>query len=302
MTVSDHEEDGATLYSIGDVAEATGLSVDTIRVWERRYGRPRPVRLPSGHRRYTEEQIRWLRRIAEALSRGHRPSGVVPLPEQKLDQLLEPTGTVASDEWSERILDLARRFEGAPILEELSREAIRTGARTFVLDRLAPLSVAAGRAWADGRLRIRHEHYLTGLVDDVLRDLRRKTPESDDGPLVVLATMVGERHGLGIQMAALVAKVAGARVRLLGTDVPPEELIAAAAETGANAVAVGVSLFTGGPQTDRELASLRAALPAEVRLLIGGRGARGVRRGPRGVEYAADLAAFERWLAGLRSG
>ena len=42
----------------------TGIGRDTLRVWERRYGRPEPIRLPSGHRRYTAEQIRWLRRVA----------------------------------------------------------------------------------------------------------------------------------------------------------------------------------------------------------------------------------------------
>ena len=66
----------ANLHSIGDVAEATGISVDTVRVWERRYGKPKPVRLPSGHRRYTDAQIRWLRRVAEALAHGNRPSKV----------------------------------------------------------------------------------------------------------------------------------------------------------------------------------------------------------------------------------
>ena len=38
-----------------------------MRIWERRYGRPEAVRLPSGHRRYTDAQVTWLRRVAEAL-------------------------------------------------------------------------------------------------------------------------------------------------------------------------------------------------------------------------------------------
>ncbi|MDJ0522022.1 MAG: MerR family transcriptional regulator, partial [Planctomycetota bacterium] len=53
----------ANLHSIGEVAEATGLTPETLRIWERRYGRPVAVRLPSGHRRYTDEQIVWLRRV-----------------------------------------------------------------------------------------------------------------------------------------------------------------------------------------------------------------------------------------------
>ena len=81
----------ADLFSIGDVAEASGVSPDTLRMWERRYGRPVPVRLPSGHRRYTGEQLTWLRRVAEALAHGHRPRTVVCASDDELESLLEST-------------------------------------------------------------------------------------------------------------------------------------------------------------------------------------------------------------------
>jgi len=78
----------AQLHSIGDVAEATGITPETLRIWERRYGQPVAVRVPRGHRRYTEEQITWLRRVAEALAHGHRPNKVLKLDEQELGALL----------------------------------------------------------------------------------------------------------------------------------------------------------------------------------------------------------------------
>ena len=45
------------LLSIGQICEETGLTADVIRVWERRYGFPVPVRRPSGHRRYQFEDL-----------------------------------------------------------------------------------------------------------------------------------------------------------------------------------------------------------------------------------------------------
>ncbi|HEY7793774.1 MAG TPA: DICT sensory domain-containing protein [Gaiellaceae bacterium] len=42
------------LLTIGQMARRTGVSVPTLRAWEDRYGFPRPVRLGSGHRRFTE--------------------------------------------------------------------------------------------------------------------------------------------------------------------------------------------------------------------------------------------------------
>jgi MerR family transcriptional regulator, light-induced transcriptional regulator len=56
--------------SIGDVVEATGLGEATLRAWERRYGFPAPSREPSGHRRYTADDIERLLRIVEERDRG----------------------------------------------------------------------------------------------------------------------------------------------------------------------------------------------------------------------------------------
>ena len=55
--------------TIGELAERTGLSPTTLRMWEQRHGFPTPVRLPSGHRRY-EESDEFGTWAAEARSTG----------------------------------------------------------------------------------------------------------------------------------------------------------------------------------------------------------------------------------------
>ncbi len=59
------------LLTIGDLAERTGLPPATLRSWESRYGFPRPVRLPGGHRRYVEPDVA---SVLEVLR--HRDSGL----------------------------------------------------------------------------------------------------------------------------------------------------------------------------------------------------------------------------------
>ena len=61
-------------YSIAAVSKLTGVSCHALRVWERRYGYPRPERSASNQRRYGAEQVHALRRIAE-LARSGRPIG-----------------------------------------------------------------------------------------------------------------------------------------------------------------------------------------------------------------------------------
>lgn len=286
------------LLSIGEVAAATGISAETLRMWERRYGRPEAVRLPSGHRRYGPEQVRWLRRVSEALAHGHRPHQVVRLGDDELDALLAAAiGLDREDETLARRLDLVRAFETAALVAELEA-AWRPDQPVAYLDgEIAPLLRAVGRAWADGRLEIRHEHYLSELVTDLLRDLRGRYEQGEAEPRVLLTTLSGERHGLGLQMAALLCAARGARTRILGVDTPNEDIVLAVEEGAFRLVGLSVSLATAGVENDRVLAALRRALPGDVRIVVGGEGARGVRRGPRGVEYAETLAAWDEIVA-----
>jgi methanogenic corrinoid protein MtbC1 len=288
------------LLSIGDLAIATGVSADTIRAWERRYGRPVAARLPSGHRRYTGEQVRWLRRIAEALVLGHRPSNVVKLSDGDLDKLLypQPAQLDESDKLI-KIIDLVRSFRGDLVVAELRKLFDSLGPDGFLKHALAPLLEMVGRAWADGELEIRHEHYLSQLLEDLLRTMRQSVPVSTDTRLVVLATLPGETHSLGLQIAAMMCALGGVRTQILGIDTPPQEIIRAVDEMKASGVAISVSLATGGVQTDRSIGQLREGLPARVRVAVGGQGARKPRRGPRGVDYVFDQSTLERWIEQL---
>jgi redox-sensitive transcriptional activator SoxR len=55
---------------VGEVAERAGVNVETLRYYERRRLLPAPERTPSGHRRYDEETVRFVRAIKEAQAVG----------------------------------------------------------------------------------------------------------------------------------------------------------------------------------------------------------------------------------------
>ena len=285
-------------FSIGEVAEQTGLSPDAIRVWERRYGCPVPVRLPSGHRRYRENEVVFLRRVAEGVARGHRPSKLLKLSATDLDQLLERQEDDGLDQAElERLVGLLQAYELRELRGELlGRMAVESPA-TFVERTLAPLLQFVGRAWADGRLAIRHEHLLTSIVEDVLRQ-RRIVHEGrgERRARMVLATLPSEPHALGLQMASYVASAFSLRLAILGAETPIAEIVETARDFSADAVGVSVSLASAGPGVDRSLRDLRDQLPRACRLIVGGQGGPGARRPIDDVAYFAGLEEFADWL------
>jgi len=58
MDPSEETADDGSGFGIGELAERTGVPRATLRTWESRYGVPRPRRLPGGHRRYTDRDVR----------------------------------------------------------------------------------------------------------------------------------------------------------------------------------------------------------------------------------------------------
>jgi DNA-binding transcriptional MerR regulator len=104
LPVADEEP----LYNIGAVGRMTGVPVATLRVWERRYGFPRSVRTPGGHRIFSErevERVRWVRaRIEEGMQAGQAVQALAHVERQP------PLGARASGPQVPLAMDAGRRL------------------------------------------------------------------------------------------------------------------------------------------------------------------------------------------------
>ena len=293
---------GVPRLSIGAVAKATGLSPDTLRAWQRRYGFPLPQRKSSGHRLYSAGDVRRLRRISEALARGHRPGQVVPLDEPRLASLLT---TDASDSRGpdrraplKPLLELVRGHKGPELTSTLLAEAARLGPPDFLRLCVVPLIQAIGDAWSRGEIGIAHEHFFSQRLEDVLRAVRLPFERGPGGPCLVLAAFPGETHGLGLQMAAFAAAFAGLQPHVLGTDTPLGEIVAASRVRRPAAIGVSISVSTGGAASRDRLRELRRAVAPAVPILVGGMGGRRSHP-PGGCIIVDDLEGMFAWMRRL---
>jgi DNA-binding transcriptional MerR regulator/methylmalonyl-CoA mutase cobalamin-binding subunit len=294
--------------SIGALSRATGVPIETLRTWERRYGYPVPVRKASGHRAYPVDCVPRLQRIAEALARGHRAGDVVAASDDALQALLRassaverpPRGALLAPDGDElrALLAAVETFDADRLTAQLLADWARLGPLGFVQARVAPLVRAVGDAWAEGALAVRHEHFVAERLGDLLRSLRLPLEHRVHGPVVVLATLPGEQHGLGLQMAALVLVAAGCRVLHLGTETPVADIGRVARDRGVRAVGIGVSLSSADARTARLLHQLRALLPRRTILLHGGAG--DLPSSP-GITRMPDLATLDLWARRLTS-
>jgi methanogenic corrinoid protein MtbC1 len=292
--------------SIGALSTATGIPIDTIRTWERRYGFPAPERKLSGHRLYPLSTVPRLRKVAQAIARGHRAAQVLKASENGLELLLASLPPSVSESpatpsiVSQSTLTLAdevealkwlRAFDAGRLKRWFHSDYVQLGPLTFLEERAATFLRAVGNAWEERRLDVRHEHLASAVLGDFLRSVRAPLDDRATGPIVALATLPGELHGLGLQMAALVFALANWRVLVLGVDTPIEQIAALTLETPIAAVALSY-VEPRGAKNAAQVRTLRQKLPGKIPLLVGGSGAPSA---VDGADVLADLTALDRW-------
>lgn len=308
-------EGGAVSYSvlsIGALSKATGVPVETLRTWERRYGFPAPVeRIDSGHRRYPLASVERLRLVLRALELGHKPSIVLPASPATLHDLLalapsDPSEAPRREQrraaapvggnFVERCLYWVGQLDGEGLVVELERALSNVGSMEFLSSCLGPFLRALGDCWHRGEVEVGHEHFASEYVREFLTAHWRPMSNRSDGPRVVCATLAGEEHVLGLHMAAMALSLAGARVIFLGANTPVDDVVRAVGEQGAGAVALSAALGVNRKAQGRDVRALVRALSRGVPVVVGGAG---FEPPPPGVVMSelGDLVTFAQGLA-----
>ncbi len=305
--------DAAARYPIRAVARLTGLAIDTLRAWERRYEAVTPARDDRG-RLYTEAEIARLRLLRAAVENGHGIGRIAGLADEALAQLAAPpvaAPPAPADHQPRRPLDRTvlddalRRFDAAALDQEIGRLAVMLRPLALVQDVLMPLLVRVGDDWQAGRGGVAHEHLMVAAVRNVLGSILRLYARPDAPTRLLFATLSGDRHEIGTLGAAMLAASSGAGVAYLGPDLPAADIVASVRPAVARVVVLGITAGATARTVDRELRTLVRNLPEGVELWVGGSGAasRAALIERRGL-VLQDYDAYQRELArvyGLRT-
>lgn len=266
--------------SIAAVERDTGLSKDTLRVWERRYGFPCPGRDSAGDRVYPIDQVERLRAIRRLIDAGHRPGRIVALELHALQALaaaLPVAPLKAQHPLDDPLglgfyLELIGRHDVHSLRLELGQSALRLGLVRFITAVMAPLNTAVGEAWMQGRFQVFEEHLYTECITGVLRNAIAgiAPPRGSGTPRVLLTTFPNEPHGLGLLMVEGLLALEGCQCLSLGTQTPIAEIVQAAAAHDADIVALSFTPLLGARTVVSGLSELRSQLPARRAIWVGG--------------------------------
>ncbi len=306
-------------HPIQIAAARTGLSPHVIRMWERRYTAVNPFRTPSNRRLYSDDDIARLRLLYRATQLGRSIGQIAGMGDDALRELVDadeqgatfdlsrfapsPANHKNAGEFVESGIRAIASMNGPALEYELARAELALPQAQCVERVVAPLIQEVGDRWRTGALRIGHEHLASDILRTFLASMRQGLRASADAPRLIAATLTGQHHELGIQMAATLAAIDGWRVTYLGPNLPAEEIAAAADVLSARIVALSFVYPPDNAQLHRELKRLRQSMPQLTLILAGGRaaGAYADSLDEAGALRLSTLAEFRSELERLRA-
>ena len=299
-------------YPIRAAANLTGLSIDTLRAWERRYQAVTPTHGKRG-RVYGDGHIQRLILLRDAVARGHAIGQVAALDDSELEKLLLGPAPMAKiperDKKEYQVSDALRpvvsaieSFDYAGANFHLGRLAVLLPADKLVSEVVFPLMKLVGERWLDGTLTIAQEHMTSSILRNLLGGLVRLTHSSPLSQRILFATPSGEMHEFGILAAAMLAVAGGFEAIYLGLNLPAHEIVAAAERTSPQVVVVGIKASEPNPATMEELRLLAEKLPRTAELWLGGGNVKRILSSIEGARAFAleDFSELEEHLARLK--
>jgi DNA-binding transcriptional MerR regulator len=193
-------------------AELLGVSPNTLRSWERRFGYPKPRRTQGGHRQYDLSELEALRR---ALQETHNISSAIEVARQRGEGPSSPL----------RLLDAFDHFDESAA-DRLMEEslAVRSVERSVEEVLLPALELAQGREGREAERELACR-WATGWLHAARRVV---APASrPQGVLIFDSSERLDFEALQVQALELALRRAGFRTLLLAFDLPPERVVRA---------------------------------------------------------------------------
>jgi len=273
--------------NIAALAQRTGIPPDTLRKWEQRYRILQPDRTAGGQRRYSERDVARVEWLRERLDEGYRIGEAARL----LGAVGVDPGRKASDHLR-GILDAVESGKPAEIGIRLDQAFALLGVDATLADVLQPLLRTVGERWESGTLSVAEEHLVSEAVRSRLGHLLGDAGGGVRG-VAVLACAPGERHELGLMMAAIALRRDGWKVVYLGADTPLADALALATRLDSRIIGISLACAERADAVEQVLAGY--GLPEGIALVVGGGGAStavaerlgGVYAGP-GLDHAVE--------------
>lgn len=261
------------MYTIKHAAELVGVSVSTLRAWERRYGVAAPTRTEAGYRLYDDEAVRALRLMQRLVTDGWSARQAAEETARRIGERVSSApapgaGADIADD-VDALVRVAEDLDTSGLAALLDRQ-FSTASFESVADRwLLPAVHELGLAWEAGRVSVAGEHLVAHGIGRRLSAAYEAAGVAARGPRILVGLPPGARHEIAILAFAVAARRAGMNATYLGADVPHADWAPAVGVSRAECVVLAVSMPSDLAALRLVVDELQAAHP-DLTVAVGG--------------------------------
>ena len=228
------------LYNIGVVTRITGISMATLRAWERRYDFPEAQRTQGGHRLYSEKDImrlHWVKeRIEEGMGTAH---AIQALRHQEMSGQFVASNSMAQPvehnrlsttqpgflhQYQEQLLATLLQRNLAKADQILGEALALSTPEDLILNVIGPTMAAIGDGWEKGQISVAVEHLATNYLRQRLLMWMVSGPPAQVNSPIVLACAPDDYHEGSLLMLGALLRRRRYPVAYLGQSVPLADL------------------------------------------------------------------------------
>jgi DNA-binding transcriptional MerR regulator len=237
------------LYNIGVVTRMTGISMATLRAWERRYNFPEAGRTAGGHRLYSERDVYRLRWVKERIDEGMQTAQAINALRHQ-----EEKGHIQTDErpaveilhrenggeilplYKSQLIDalIARHLDRADII--LGEALASSTPEELIMQVIGPTMASIGDAWEQKQISVVTEHLATNYLRQRLLMWMLSGAPPFSKPPIVLACAPGEWHEGSLLILGALLRRRRWPVAYLGQNVPLNDLASFARDIKPNLI------------------------------------------------------------------
>ena len=203
---------------IGELSRRTGVSVELLRAWEKRYGLLEPARSGGGFRLYSDADLDRVRSMQR-----HLDEGVAAAEAARRALRQEPAPSPVAGSFvagpKRELAQAFAAFDETRVQAVFDRLLTSLSLDTVLGEVVIPYLHELGDAWERGDATVSQEHFASALIRGRLLGLARGWG-AGAGPHALLACPTGELHDLGLIAFGLALRSRGWRITYLGQDTP----------------------------------------------------------------------------------
>ena len=215
-------------YSMSQIEVLTGISAHKLRIWERRYGFPKPMRTNTNIRYYSDEQLKKLLNVGILNRNGYRISVITKMSLEELHEnvtnILSNITSEFQDEINALILNMLE-YNEKDFQSVFQRSVIRRGFLETVTEVIYPFLNQIGILWGTNKVIVSQEHFITNLIRQKIISAIDALPlPMENAPSITLFLLDSEDHEIGLLLSYFIAKSLGWHVFYLGQCVPAHNI------------------------------------------------------------------------------